>query len=90
MCKQDGPTVPQVTHLRQRVQVCHQVATPATPCYLRSMNTKELGHRLHPFLYGVGSEAVLPSDVAFGAPRIKYYEEGRVEKIQQIDIDSLE
>ncbi|XP_072150022.1 uncharacterized protein [Setaria viridis] len=35
-----------------------------------------------PFFLVYGSEEVLPTDVAFGAPRIQYYEEG--------DIDSLE
>jgi hypothetical protein len=29
-----------------------------------------------PFFLVYGSEAVLPTDVAFGAPRIQFYEEG--------------
>ncbi|XP_014661121.1 uncharacterized protein LOC106804469 [Setaria italica] len=36
------------------------------------------------------SQVVLPSVVAFGAPRILYYEEGEAETSWQVDIDSLE
>jgi hypothetical protein len=36
------------------------------------------------------SEAVLPIDVAFGAPRIQFYEEGEAEQTRCIDLDSLE
>jgi hypothetical protein len=32
-----------------------------------------------PFVLVYGSEAVLPTDVAFGAPRIQFYEEGEAE-----------
>jgi hypothetical protein len=37
-----------------------------------------------------GSEAVLPTNVAFEAPRIQFYEEGEVEQTRHIDLDSLE
>ncbi|XP_034604630.1 uncharacterized protein [Setaria viridis] len=43
-----------------------------------------------PFFMVYGSEAVLPSDMTFGAPRIQYYEEGKAENSQQVDNDSLE
>jgi hypothetical protein len=43
-----------------------------------------------PFFLVYGSEAVLPTDVAFGAPRIKFYEEGEAEQTRRIDFDSLE
>jgi hypothetical protein len=36
------------------------------------------------------SEVVLPSDVAFGAPRMQFYEEGEAEQTRRIDLDSLE
>ncbi|CAO2141333.1 unnamed protein product [Urochloa humidicola] len=37
-----------------------------------------------------GSEAVLPADVAYDAPRIQHYEEGEVETIRHFDLDSVE
>ena len=37
-----------------------------------------------------GSEAVLPSDIAFGAPRIQNYDEDEAELTQCTDIDSAE
>jgi hypothetical protein len=43
-----------------------------------------------PFFLVNGSEAVLPTDVAFGAPRIQFYEEGEAEQTRRIDLDSLE
>jgi hypothetical protein len=43
-----------------------------------------------PFFLVYGSEAVLPTDVAFGAPRIQFYEEGEAEQTRRIDLDSLE
>jgi hypothetical protein len=43
-----------------------------------------------PFFLVYGSKAVLPTDVAFGAPQIQFYEEGEVEQTRRIDLDSLE
>jgi hypothetical protein len=37
-----------------------------------------------------GLEAMLPTDVAFGAPRIQFYEEGEAEQTRCVDLDSLE
>jgi hypothetical protein len=43
-----------------------------------------------PFFLVYGSEAVLPTDVAFGAPRIQHYEEGTAEETRKVDLDSIE
>jgi hypothetical protein len=43
-----------------------------------------------PFFLVHGSEAILPTNVAFGAPRIQFYKEGEVEQTRRIDLDSLE
>jgi hypothetical protein len=43
-----------------------------------------------PFFLVYGSEAVLPTDVTFGAQHIQFYEEGEAEKTRRIDLDSLE
>jgi hypothetical protein len=43
-----------------------------------------------PFFLVYRSEVVLPTDVAFGAPRIQFYEEGEAEQTRPVDLDSLE
>jgi hypothetical protein len=43
-----------------------------------------------PFFLVYGSEAVLPTDLAFGAPCIQHYEEGTVEETCKVDLDSIE
>jgi hypothetical protein len=43
-----------------------------------------------PFFLVYGSEAILPTDVAFGAPRIQFYKEGEAEQTRCVDLDSLE
>jgi hypothetical protein len=36
------------------------------------------------------SEAVIPTDVAFDAPRIQHYKEGTAEETRKVDLDSIE
>jgi hypothetical protein len=43
-----------------------------------------------PFFLFYGSEAILPTDVAFGVPHIQFYEEGEAEQTRRVDLDSLE
>jgi hypothetical protein len=43
-----------------------------------------------PFFLVYGSEAILPTDVAFGAPRIQFYEDGESKQTRRVDLDSLE
>jgi hypothetical protein len=45
---------------------------------------------ISPFFLVYGSEAILPTDVTFGASRIQFYEEGEAEQTRRIDLDSLE
>jgi hypothetical protein len=46
--------------------------------------------RYSPFFLVYGLEAVLPTDVAFGVPRIQHYEEGAAEETCKVDLDSIE
>jgi hypothetical protein len=43
-----------------------------------------------PFFLVYGSEAVLPTDVAFGALRMQHYEKGASEETRKVDLDSIE
>jgi hypothetical protein len=43
-----------------------------------------------PFFLVYGSEAIFPTNVAFGAPRIQFYKEGEAEQTRRIDLVSLE
>jgi hypothetical protein len=43
-----------------------------------------------PFFLVYGSEAVLPTDIAFGAPQMQFYKEGEAEQTRRIDLDSPE
>jgi hypothetical protein len=43
-----------------------------------------------PFFLVYRSEAVLPTDVAFGAPRIQHYEEGTTKETRKVDLDNIE
>jgi hypothetical protein len=43
-----------------------------------------------PFFLVYGSEVVLPTDVAFGAPHIQHYKEGTTEETRKVDHDSIE
>jgi hypothetical protein len=43
-----------------------------------------------PFFLLYGSEAVLPTDVAVGAPRIQHYEEGTGEEMRKVNLDNIE
>jgi hypothetical protein len=43
-----------------------------------------------PFFLVYKLKAVLPTDVAFGAPRIQFYEEGEAEQTRRVDLDNLE
>jgi hypothetical protein len=49
----------------------------------------QLLYGLLAFFLVYGSEAILPTDVTFGAPRIQFYE-GEAEQTRRVDLDSLE
>jgi hypothetical protein len=55
---------------------------------LRTQVSSVMGYS--PFILVYGSEAVLPTGVAFGAPRIQHYEEGTTEEMCKVDLDSIE
>jgi hypothetical protein len=88
--KWHGASSRQRLHPRQRLAIRDQMARRATSHRLGSPNPGQLGHGILTLLPGVGSEAVLPTDVAFGAPRIQHYEEGTAEETRKVNLDSIE
>jgi hypothetical protein len=46
--------------------------------------------RYSPFFLVYGSEVVLPTDLAFGAPCIQHYEEGTTKEMRKVDLGSIE
>jgi hypothetical protein len=61
---------------------------PHVICGLRTQVSSATG--FSPFFLVYGSEANLPTDVTFGAPRIQVYEEGEAQQTLHVDLDSLE
>jgi hypothetical protein len=55
-----------------------------------SPNPGQLGYRILTLLPGVWVGVVLPTNLAFGAPRIQHYEEGTAEETRKVDLDSIE
>jgi hypothetical protein len=43
-----------------------------------------------PFFLVYGLEAILPTNVTFGAPHIQFYEEGEAKQTRRVNLDSLE
>ena len=48
------------------------------------------GTSFTPFFMVYGSEAILPTDIEHGAPRIQYYDEAEAEASWRTDLDSKE
>jgi hypothetical protein len=55
---------------------------------LRTQVNRATGHSTFFLVYG--SEAILPTDIEHGAPRIQYYDEAEAEESRRTDLDSKE
>ena len=53
---------------------------------LRTQRSRATGYS--PFFMVYSSEAILPTDIAFGAPHTQNYDEGEAETTRRTDIDS--
>ena len=61
-----------------------------TQSSIGSAHVEKSGHRLLPFFMVYGSEAILPTDIAFGAPHTQNYDEGEAKTTWRIDLYSAE
>jgi len=61
-----------------------------TQSSIGSAHVEKSGHRLLPFFMVYDSEAILPTDIAFGAPHTQNFDEGEAEIIRRTDLDSVE
>jgi hypothetical protein len=84
-----SPTGSQRSYLRRRLQLHHTVVSRATTRDLGFEDSSQLYYGFSPFFLVHGSRAVLPTDVAFGDPRIQFYEEGEAEQTRRVAFDSL-
>ena len=50
----------------------------------------EHGHKIHPILHVYGSEVVLPTDLEYGSPRLKAYNEQSNKETRENAVDQLE
>ena len=52
---------------------------------LRTQASRSIG--VSPYFLVYGSEAILPADIAFRAPRVKNYDEGQAAAVRTEDVD---
>jgi hypothetical protein len=62
-----------------------------TPCGpLESKKDPEMSDRLHAFLHGLRSEAILPTNLEYGAPRVRAYDDQGNQASLEDAVDQLE
>jgi hypothetical protein len=48
------------------------------------------GHRVHPFFLVYGAEDILPTDLEYGSPRVRGYDEGANQRAREDSLDQLD
>jgi hypothetical protein len=54
------------------------------------LNHPEQGHGIHPVFLVYGAEAILPTDLEYGSPRVKSYDEGTNQRARKDSLDQLD
>jgi hypothetical protein len=57
---------------------------------LEPQDHPEQGHRIHPFFLVYGAKAVLPTDLEYGSPRVKGYDEGANQQSREDSLNQLD
>jgi len=61
---------------------------PAVVWGLRTQPSQNIG--VSPFFMVYGAEAVLPSDLAFGSPRLKHFDQSSADLARELEINCTE
>jgi hypothetical protein len=74
-CQRHGSTRPKVENFRQTKQTRQKRATELPSVLWSLRTTLSQATRFNPFFLVYGSDAMLPTDVEYGSPRLKAYNE---------------
>jgi hypothetical protein len=53
-------------------------------------NNPEQSHGIHPVFLVHGAEAILPTDLEYGSPRVRSYDEGTNQQAREDSLDQLD
>ena len=90
MCQRHDPARPQAKNLQQAEQVWPEVAHGATLGHLEPENNPESSHGFQPFFLVYGAEAILPTDLEYGSPRLKAYQEHQIQQACEDSLDQVD
>ncbi|XP_025825165.1 uncharacterized protein LOC112900524 [Panicum hallii] len=76
-CQWHGPAGPKAAHLQPPLQVHRVLGRRVAGGTVEPAHEPKPIHRVHSLLHGVWHEAVLPTDLDYGAPRVQAYDENR-------------
>ena len=74
-CQRHDPPGTEAENLQQAEQIRPEVAHGATLGHLEPEDDPKQSHGLYPFFLVYGTEAILPTDLEYGSPRLKAYQE---------------
>jgi hypothetical protein len=66
------------------------MAPVATSGRVEPQNHPEQSHGIHPFFLVYGAEVVLPTDLEYGLPRVRGYDEGTNQRAREDSLDKLD
>ena len=89
-CQWHDPTRPHAKDLQQAEQVWPEVAHGATLGHLEPENDLESSHGFSPFFLVYGAEAILPTDLEYGSPRLKVYQEQQNQQAREDSLDQVD
>src|SRR6185312_12619136 len=89
-CQWHDPSRPQAKDLQQAEQVWPEVAHGATLGYLEPEDDPKQSHGFTLFFLVYGAEAILPTDLEYGSPRLKAYQEQQNQRAREDSLDQVD